>query len=425
MLNLKYIFKKFKFKIKNYYSLLFVILITIIIWQILLFPFFLFIKENFKKNFFIKEVIILKNKIHKNDFDLNTYYGENVNVNNFNFFGDLNYRIIVFLEEYRPFILERNNKISNLKFIGEQKDSRPHVIIKENNNYNIIFTNAFSNKKEISLHLYDEKFNFINEKWKKNYLFDNHQWLKVYNNKLYVPGSSYENYPVKFQKIVQFSNLKNCFGKYRQDTVEIVNLLNGHHIQTISIFDKIFSNKYFDNNSFFVNCLDPLHLNDIEIIDSSNKANFFTDGKIGDVLISSRELHSLFLFDRDTHEIKWSFSNITTLQNSPIITETGKILLLDNDSKNVSNGKSRVVYIDINSKKIIKEIAAKEGEYFESIFRGKLQILNNKIFISEQLRGRLLYVECEDVNEGLNCSEIKLLIDFKRPFYLSNVEEIF
>ena len=67
-------------------------------------------------------------------------------------------------------------------------------------------------------------------------------------------------------------------------------------------------NSEFDKYLF--KCMNPIHFNDIQIIKSHKHASYFENGKIGDILISLRNIHTVALIDKDNYKIKWSVSGL-------------------------------------------------------------------------------------------------------------------
>ena len=122
--------------------------------------------------------------------------------------------------------------------------------------------------------------------------------------------------------------------------------------------------------------LNPIHFNDIQIIKSHKHASYFENGKIGDILISLRNIHTVALIDKDNYKIKWSVSGLFNQQHSPRITDRGTILLFDNLGSDKKYGKSRVVEVSIKNRKLL-DFYERSKDFF-GIQRGRLQIYEEK-----------------------------------------------
>lgn len=372
-----------------------------------------------KKNFISSKLLFIKNKISNPSLTENSFYGENIDINKIVNNLEENFKILFFLDNYKSGLLTNTGEL-NIKYIGDRIDSRAHFIVEKNNINQVIFSNAFSDRNVIYLNEYDNNFNFIRQKWKQDYDFDNHQWLVNYDNLLIVPGSKYRTHPIDDNNLkLNESNFKECKGKIREDTIEIIDIENGKHLKTIKILDELFKLKKFDSKILKIDCLDPTHLTNIEVVNSLEKASHFPDGKVGDLLVSLRELNTIVLLDKDTFNIKWHLFDLTKKQFSTLITNQGNILILDNSSQSIINGTSKLYSIDIKNKKIENFYEASGSDLFDVWYRGKMQIYDNSLIISDSLNGKLLQLKCEVISTLKNCSKLKTLINFKEKFYLA------
>ena len=163
-------------------------------------------------------------------------------------------------------------------------------------------------------------------------------------------------------------------------------------------------------SKYLFKCMNPIHFNDIQIVKDEKHASFFENGKVGDILISLRNIHTIALLDKDNHKIKWSVSGYFHQQHSPRITNKGTIVLFDNLGSDKKFGKSRVVEISINDKKLIGYYEGTKNNFFESIQRGRIQLYEDKILVQNHEQGELFYLDCNKFNKiSIGCNKKILL----------------
>jgi len=372
-----------------------------------------------KIHFIPKKIVNLKNKLLKNNFDHKSIIGEDIKISEIQNNLKIKFKLLFFLDNHKSGLLIKDKNLS-VKYLGDRKDSRAHFILDNNKTKLVPFSNAFSNRNVIYLNEYDKNFDLINQKWKKTYHFDNHQWFQYFQGKLIVPGSEYKFHPLnKLELDISESNFKKCKGKIRMDTIELIDINNGKHLKTINILEKIFNINQFDDKKLFIDCLDPTHVSNIEVIDNVKKASHFPKGKVGDLLISLREMNSLILLDKDTFEVKWYLFDKTKKQFSTLMTDDGYILILDNMSKSALNGTTRIISFDVKNNKIHSSYEATGNKILDIKYRGKMQIYEDSLMLSDSLNGKLRQLKCSNISKLENCNELKTVIDFKKQFYLA------
>ena len=234
--------------------------------------------------------------------------------------------------------------------------------------------------------------------WSKDYY--NHHWISHDEKNLYVPGTIFLDNKKDFKEdIYKDSFVKNCEAshKSRFGTVMIIDMISGELIKEISLIESFYkTNKAKDLiEKYANNCMDTLHLNDVRVL-NQYKANYFVNGKKGDILISLRHLNMIALVDRDTHDIKWYVQGKFNSQHSPRITNKGTVLVFDNYYK---SGRSRIVEVDIKTKKILGFYSGKNENFYSST-RGRIQLIEDRIFIQSSDQGEIFEIVCN--SEFLN-----------------------
>ena len=110
---------------------------------------------------------------------------------------------------------------------------------------------------------------------------------------------------------------------------------------------------------------------------SKDDSKYFDNGNEGDFIVSFRHLDMVALIDKNSHNIKWYVQGKFKYQHSPRITKNGTMLIFDNHFK---NERSRIVEIDIKSRKIVGYFSNKNYKFFSNT-RGRIQLFDNRIFI--------------------------------------------
>ena len=113
--------------------------------------------------------------------------------------------------------------------------------------------------------------------WQKDYY--NHHWISLDENYLYVPSTIFlDNKKDLNEKIYENSFIKNCEAKHKSrfGTILILNKNNGDLLKEISIIESFYKSSSSSKiiEKYVTNCTDPLHLNDVRVLDEK-KASFF------------------------------------------------------------------------------------------------------------------------------------------------------
>ncbi len=368
----------------------------------------------------------LKKKIRNIDELINNEIRENIKKNLI--INDLNfeYPIFIVLDTYSFLINTKNDKkLDEIRIYDNSHNFTVPIIFQKNNNF-ISFDTALIMKS-----------NFINQsnkpiwinKLKNKSVF--HHWGDSFNDKIYLPGRLFFDLPNEISEL--FSGLPYATCKRKNawnETIEVIDNNTGEHLETIELL-KIVA-KVKDNFKRIGDtpqeCFDPVHINDVRIVKKQTHADYFTNGKIGDLLVSLREIDAVVLMDRDTYDIKWITRGNFTRQHSPRITNRGTIIIFDNQSSLPPNGMSRITEIDIKTNELVGFYEATGDSFFESQNRGRLQIVDNRIFVQEHNQGRLFELICNSQYISNNCKQ-KNIIELKennraKGYYLADIVKI-
>ena len=140
---------------------------------------------------------------------------------------------------------------------------------------------------------------------------------------------------------------------------------------------------------------DPLHLNDVDIVDES-LARRHPAFSPGDIMLSMRAVSALAVLDRVTGEVKWTMRGPFLRQHDPDTLPDGTLLFFDNRSRNLakSGGNSRIVRIDPLSMQPLWTYEGSQAHPFFTNIQGKLQPLpNGNILVVEAEGGRIFEIE--------------------------------
>ena len=247
-----------------------------------------------------------------------------------------------------------------------------------------------------------------------------HHWGDVYDEKIYVPGKIFVNLPNNISSSYTQSNYSKCKLKNAtHNTIEIFDLNTGNHLRTINLMEIIKNLK--DIHPYIKDCSNPLHNNDIRIIKKTKHANYFPNGKVGDIILSMAKIHTVMLIDGENFNIKWFTFGLFTHQHSPRVTDKGTMLIFDNGSSLPSNGMSRIVEIDIKKKKLLGFYEATGKDYFDVKRGGRIQLYDKRIFILESDHMRYFELVCNTEVISNQCKQKNILqIEEDPNYFLSN-----
>ena len=234
--------------------------------------------------------------------------------------------------------------------------------------------------------------------WKRNKI--SHHWIDVYEDKLFIPSRNFVKLPKDIDnKLLAKSLLKECRIKNSIfDTILIINANNGKILDEIDLMKILPSNKNFieilnENYQSDKNfCEDPLHLNDIQVIDNFDleylKKSLPTINK-EDLILSFRNINTIIFYDYKRSSIKHIVYNLFDKQHSPRINKDGFLYVFDNNP----NGKSsKIVKINLKNNTINSIFESKK---FISGLRGRIQFFNDKLFIQSSGQGEVFEIICE------------------------------
>ena len=153
---------------------------------------------------------------------------------------------------------------------------------------------------------------------------------------------------------------------------------------------------------------DITHLNDVEAL-AQSMADEYPLFEAGDLLVSLRHLHLVFVFDPETMDVKWHASEPFIYQHDPDFIGDGWIGVFNNNTdltrgnrvqdNTVSTkrgkmlGGSQIIYLQPHTDSVQVRFPTQNSEHFYTNSRGGWQLLDNgNILMTEENAGRIVEV---------------------------------
>jgi hypothetical protein len=152
--------------------------------------------------------------------------------------------------------------------------------------------------------------------------------------------------------------------------------------------------------------MDPLHLNDIDVLTAEQAAHFPTTSA-GDLMLSLRTVDTIIIVDPTTRSIKWSMTGPFLRQHDPQVTAGGLLLVYDNRTTQAQLGGnarylrgqqklgySRLIAIDPVTRDIQWQYQGTPEHPFYSSIQGKVEEMpNGNVLAVEPEGGRIFEVD--------------------------------
>lgn len=175
-----------------------------------------------------------------------------------------------------------------------------------------------------------------------------------------------------------------------------------------------------------------LHLNDVESLGSS-MASAYPLFEAGDLLVSLRDLHLVFVLDPETRTIKWHAHGPFLRQHDPDFVGEGKIGVFDNRPDGTRRGHvlggSRIVMLRPPSDTAMVHYPNPRSDTFYTEAGGKWQRLENgNLLLTEAQAGRVVEVDSagdvlwEWIHEPAGAKVPQVLDGTRYPFSHRQVE---
>lgn len=189
-----------------------------------------------------------------------------------------------------------------------------------------------------------------------------------------------------------------------EGTLDLVNTLthvsaDGEVLEEISVLDLLYENgleRLITKYGVAGRREDITHLNDVEALDAS-LADEYPEFDRGDLAVSLRNLHLVFVFDPDSRRVLWHNHESLIRQHDPDFIGNGWIGIFDNNSDGTERGTmlggSRILAVkpSTGEERILFPTPASEPFYTPEM--GKWQMLpNGNLLLTESQAGRVVEV---------------------------------
>ncbi len=142
---------------------------------------------------------------------------------------------------------------------------------------------------------------------------------------------------------------------------------------------------------------DILHINDVEPLPSA-VADEYPLFEPGDLVVSVKRLHLVFVFDPDSKEVKWHASDPFIAQHDPDFIGDGWIGVFDNNNDGTARGTllggSRIVAVQPHTDSVEVLFPTEHSEPFYTSGQGRWEMLDNgNLLLTETASGRVVEVD--------------------------------
>lgn len=142
---------------------------------------------------------------------------------------------------------------------------------------------------------------------------------------------------------------------------------------------------------------DILHINDVEPLPPS-MADEYPTLEAGDLVVSVKRLHLVFVVDPDTREVKWHASDPFVAQHDPDFIGDGWIGVFDNQNDGTERGGllggSRIVAVQPHTDSVEVLFPTEQSEPFYTQGQGRWEMLDNgNLLLTETESGRVVEVD--------------------------------
>lgn len=141
---------------------------------------------------------------------------------------------------------------------------------------------------------------------------------------------------------------------------------------------------------------DLTHVNDVEEL-GPERASRFPMFAAGDLLVSMRAPHMVFVVDPETLAVKWYQSGPWLAQHDPEFLDDGWIRVFNNNNDGTGTGTkyggSNLLDIDPTSRAIRYHYGREPGQSFFTGTRGKQQTLGRHVLVTEANAGRAFEID--------------------------------
>ncbi|MEO1019316.1 MAG: arylsulfotransferase family protein [Pseudomonadota bacterium] len=190
-----------------------------------------------------------------------------------------------------------------------------------------------------------------------------------------------------------------CADKKIYDDLVEVFAQDGEVLEQFSLTEVMIDSGYGSLLELTRNDCDPLHLNDVEVLDAADAAAY-PRFAAGDLLVSINSLNAIAVLDGTTKQVKWLISGMMSYQHNPRFSGDNKILVFDNRAGEARQGGSRLVEIDVGTHEFEAifphEATPDEIDFYTSVAgHFDMNEERDRALVSLSLQGRVLEIDLE------------------------------
>jgi hypothetical protein len=195
--------------------------------------------------------------------------------------------------------------------------------------------------------------------------------------------------------------------QYQNDAVATVSR-DGKYLGEKSVTDMLIENGYYGLFTITYPAHDPLHLNDIEVAHTST--NFW---ERGDLLLSVRQLNTVFIYRPSTGKIVWLRTGPWTKQHDPDFHPDGTVSVFGNDMIGLGKrpeliyGHSNLYVVDLATANVgLPYLDVMKAAKIGTPTQGRHRLLDNSdAFIEDSDYGRLYRASADGLLWSFNNSD--------------------
>jgi Arylsulfotransferase (ASST) len=227
----------------------------------------------------------------------------------------------------------------------------------------------------------------------KNELHSHHKLNVDGQGTIYTPAHKLIDSPLKLG--VTDQELRCETRKIYDDVVYIIGR-DGAVIDEISILRSLIDSGFSGLVALTPDTCDPIHLNYVDLLRAQDVSEYPGLSR-GDLLVSMRHINALAIINRYTKQVKWLVSGLTIQQHNPRYIGNNKILVLDNLGGDAAKGGTRLVEIDLSSRRAVTVFPTADTPDLDFFTRISgyfdLDEQRSRALVALSLQGRVLEID--------------------------------
>lgn len=245
-----------------------------------------------------------------------------------------------------------------------------------------------------------------------------HHWISYDDEKIFSPNRYFKVFPDELSDSVKnntalglCNSMELVQKKSRYENIIILDSNTGKILNEIDLLEKL--SQHDDISKRIQHCENPLHLNDVVPVSEYHASNN-PDLNKHDLIVSMNMPNLIVILDsQNNYNVKNYYDIYFEKQHAPRLTDRNTLLIYDNKGGSSNKyGKSRIVEIDLNTKKLLGFFDGNDDIFFDSNARGYIDIIEDGVYlITSPLDFHVFIINCKNQNNYLNneCKANKFL----------------